>query len=653
MPIQGRRKKLLFYLVSIVLPSLLLVVFTLRLVSQDRELARKRIAEDRQNFALETGRALFSILEKAKNHAVEISNKSSGSPIGFPADPLIALICELRSGEIRLPWENSSDSRRTPDVLHESAFVANVDLIEKAEFKENDAAKAVRLSRSLLKPDLAIEQTAGVRFILARSLYKSGRSKEAEEIDRSLLSLPADIQDEFRIPFGIYAAERLAKSIPNHTAILAALIPLLTPGGASRRKRASMGEILFSNWKNLRIPRFGTRLPMLRPSFWIYRKNRNKPKSLKADGLLWVHRPGLPSKRARANPYGGYSGKSPGFVSETGFFGGHRMVLAYDARFALNKALDIVGRPSTEIEEVTLGGLQDPNGLSLGRAFPNARLILPAKARIRSFDPYNSRTTVYLLMMGLAVGLAIIGSVFFWRDVRRDLETAELRSLFVASVSHELKTPLAAIRMFAETLRLRRFREPEKETEYLDTIVNESQRLDRLIANVLDFSKIEKGRRIYRFEKTSLEEVLESAIRVMDYPLRQKGFQLKLTLRADIPEINADPDALLQAVLNLLDNAVKYSGDAREIELSLERSELNAIIRIRDGGIGIPASEHQRIFEKFHRVPDPKNEGVVGAGLGLALAEHIVKAHGGRIEVESRPGEGSVFSIVLPLENQG
>ena len=255
-------------------------------------------------------------------------------------------------------------------------------------------------------------------------------------------------------------------------------------------------------------------------------------------------------------------------------------------------------------------------------------------------------------MMGLAVGLAIIGSVFFWRDVRRDLETAELRSQFVASVSHELKTPLAAIRMFAETLRLKRFREPEKEAEYLDTIVNESQRLDRLIANVLDFSKIEKGRRIYRFEKTSIKEVLESAVRVMDYPLRQRGFQLKLALRDDIQEINADPDALLQAVLNLLDNAMKYSGDAREIDLSLERRELNAIIRIRDWGIGIPVSEHQRIFEKFHRVADRKNEGVVGAGLGLALAEHIVEAHGGRIEVESKPGEGSVFSLILPLENQ-
>ena len=225
MPIQGRRKKFLFYLVTIVLPSLLLVVFTLRLVSQDRELARKRIAEDRQNFALETGRALFAILDKAKNRAVEIGGKSIGNPSGFPADPLIALICELRGGEIRLPWEDSSESRRTRDMLHESTFQSNLVLIEKAEFRENDAAKAVRIGRSMHKPELSKEQTAVIRFMLARSLYKSGRSKEAGVIDRSLLSGTADIQDEFRYPLGLYAAERLAKSSPAHAAILAALDP--------------------------------------------------------------------------------------------------------------------------------------------------------------------------------------------------------------------------------------------------------------------------------------------------------------------------------------------------------------------------------------------------------------------------------------------
>ncbi len=142
-------------------------------------------------------------------------------------------------------------------------------------------------------------------------------------------------------------------------------------------------------------------------------------------------------------------GEIPWLVAAADISGGNRVVIACEARFALDEALKIVGQPGAAKKEMTIKGLQDPNGLSLGPAFPNARLILPPTLLISSIDSSHSRTTVYLLMMGLAVGLAIIGSVFFWRDVRRDLETAELRSLFVASVSHELKTPLAAIRMFA------------------------------------------------------------------------------------------------------------------------------------------------------------------------------------------------------------
>ncbi|MBM3312942.1 MAG: HAMP domain-containing histidine kinase, partial [Candidatus Aminicenantes bacterium] len=316
-----------------------------------------------------------------------------------------------------------------------------------------------------------------------------------------------------------------------------------------------------------------------------------------------------------------------------------------DARLALEK----ISAPGTRIV-----GLQDPGGLPLSPALANARLLLPASpAGGPSASSPDSRSSLYLLIVALALGIMTFGSYLFWRDVRRDLETAEMRSQFVASVSHELKTPLAAIRMFADTLRLGRLRDPEKREEYLETIANESQRLDRLLSNVLDVAKIEKGQRVYRFEKTSLRGVIETAVRAMDYPLRQKGFELRLNLVDGIPDLSADRDALVQAVLNLLDNAVKYSGEARLIDIVLEREGAAAVIRVVDRGIGVPEAERKRIFEKFYRAPDPRNEGVVGAGLGLALAAHIVEAHRGRIEVRSRPGEETVFSIHLPLENGG
>ena len=225
-----------------------------------------------------------------------------------------------------------------------------------------------------------------------------------------------------------------------------------------------------------------------------------------------------------------------------------------------------------------------------------------------------------------------------------------MRSQFVSSVSHELKTPLTAIRMFAETMRMGRSKDLKTHAEYLDTIVNESQRLTRLLNNVLDFSKIEQGKRTYHPEQASLYEIIQSAARAMEYPLSQQGFSLEVKTENGLPDVNVDKDAIEQALLNLLHNAMKYSGDSRDIGLSLQKKDGFAVIQVADHGIGIDPQEQQKIFDKFYRVPSSENERIVGTGLGLALVSHIVEAHLGRLEIESTLGKGSVFSIFLPLE---
>lgn len=230
---------------------------------------------------------------------------------------------------------------------------------------------------------------------------------------------------------------------------------------------------------------------------------------------------------------------------------------------------------------------------------------------------------------------------------------AEMRSQFVSSVSHELKTPLTAIRMFAETLRMGRSKDKNTQEEYLDTIVNESQRLTRLLNNVLDFSKIEQGKRTYRPELSSLGDILQSVVRTLEYPLGQQGFTIDVRAQKDLPDIRVDRDAMEQALLNLLHNAMKYSGDSREIGLHLKRKDGCALIQVIDHGIGIDPQEQKKIFEKFYRAASPENERIAGTGLGLALVSHIVESHEGRLELESEPGKGSVFSILLPLEDKG
>jgi two-component system, OmpR family, phosphate regulon sensor histidine kinase PhoR len=187
--------------------------------------------------------------------------------------------------------------------------------------------------------------------------------------------------------------------------------------------------------------------------------------------------------------------------------------------------------------------------------------------------------------------------------------------------------------------------------EYADTILAEGERLGRLVDNVLDFAKIEQGkRRLYRLRTAALAEVVRSAIRALEKPLAQQGFTLELKMEESIPEVQADADALMRAILNLLTNAMKYSGTSRQIELKLTQRRRHAVIQVRDFGFGLPPEELEKVFEKFYRAPQPEGESVPGTGLGLTIVKHVAEEHGGSVEVRSEPGKGSTFSILIPLD---
>jgi signal transduction histidine kinase len=226
---------------------------------------------------------------------------------------------------------------------------------------------------------------------------------------------------------------------------------------------------------------------------------------------------------------------------------------------------------------------------------------------------------------------------------------AAMRSHFVAGVSHELKTPLTAIRMYAETLRAGRPRDPSARDEYLDTIVAESERLSRLLDNVLDFAKIERGTRNYTMAPRQLSDIVGDARRIMAHALAQQGFALDVTVDPAVPAVFVDADAVEQAVLNLMVNAMKYSGESRRIGIRLTHDDCWAVVTVSDSGIGIAESEQAKIFTEFHRAPGPQNASVPGAGLGLTIVRHIASAHHGHVTVRSEPGHGSEFSLHLPL----
>jgi signal transduction histidine kinase len=260
--------------------------------------------------------------------------------------------------------------------------------------------------------------------------------------------------------------------------------------------------------------------------------------------------------------------------------------------------------------------------------------------------------TLYGSVLFVVLGAVLLAAYLLLRDVHREAETVAMRSHFVASVSHELKTPLTSIRAHAETLLMGRADTPETTSEYLKTIMSESERLTRLVESVLDLSRIEQGRKSYRMQLTCLGEVVRSAAKTMEYPLSQLGFTLTISSDDTEPTLLADADALEQAILNLLGNAMKYSGGARRIEMRMGSAASEAFVDVVDHGIGITREEQTRIFEKFHRVQSAETQDIAGTGLGLALALHVVEAHQGRIDVVSAPGRGSTFSVRIPLPEQ-
>ncbi len=229
------------------------------------------------------------------------------------------------------------------------------------------------------------------------------------------------------------------------------------------------------------------------------------------------------------------------------------------------------------------------------------------------------------------------------------MELAQIKSDFVSNVSHELRTPLALISMFAETLEMGRVKNDEKKQEYYNIISQETNRLSRIVNKILSFSKMEAGKRTYNFEQADINEIVYKVYETYKFHLENNGFKFNLIAGKDIPSIKADPEAISEAVINLIDNAVKYSDQNKEITITTGIEKENIFIEVKDNGIGISPDDQKKIFDKFYRVSTGLVHNSKGTGLGLSLVKHIVDAHKGKIELKSTPGKGSIFKLIFPL----
>ncbi len=260
---------------------------------------------------------------------------------------------------------------------------------------------------------------------------------------------------------------------------------------------------------------------------------------------------------------------------------------------------------------------------------------------------FNLRRHIYISLAAVVIVALLFGGVLAIRSTAKELMLARLKSEFVSTVSHEFRTPLTSIRYLADLLQRGRVREEDRKQQYYETITQESERLSRLIENILDFSKIEAGVKEYEFAGMDVAEMCRDVVSRFQEQVAPQEFTIESEISEELSQIYADEEALSRALFNLLDNAVKYSGDSRRVFLRAWADESNIFIEVEDRGVGIGREEQQRVFEKFYRSGNIYESSIKGSGIGLTIVDHIVKAHGGEVFLESELGKGTKVTLRL------
>jgi two-component system phosphate regulon sensor histidine kinase PhoR len=633
----GRRYRQLFlFLAVLILPSVLIAVQGRRLSVQEQELAKGRLEEARKRTAEEIGQDIVTRLERIRTR--EIVNAPAAPTRGSrSSDPAVVAVGWVDGERLVWPWDvNPSASEKSEE---HPAFASALENGRRAEFAEQRYDRAADLYREAARIARDHSQRASALLGLARSERRVGRKTAAIAVYRDVLKLPSTVTDKDGLSYWSYAAA-----------------PLVEFGAGLDVLERTIRDLESSAaWPLVQLYRFRTILEGLQESSDQSAKEGARSAQARLTARLNEVESAerlqkdFSTLRLSSTVWQTYKGtgvwlvgRSPEGVKTK------PLVLAVNWE-AIRQAVESDRRSRGVEPRFQIAA--DGSGESLSEYVPDLRISFPDGFPVGGAEVSPQRS-LWGLSVTLVALLTLLGAYLLWRDMRREAHIAELRTQFVSSVSHELKTPLTSIRMFAELLQMRDANDAQQ-TRFLDTIVSESERLTRLLNNVLDFSRIERGQKTYRLEPAPLADVVQAAVRTIQYPLAQQGFAIDLTVGEGIPAVAVDRDAIQQAIINLLTNAMKYSGEHREIAVRVAAENGSAVIQVSDRGIGIPENEQSLIFEKFYRVPSPENREIPGTGLGLPLVAHIAEGHGGTVQVKSRPGEGSTFSILLPLNAGG
>jgi signal transduction histidine kinase len=624
------RRQVTLFLLAIVVPSVVLILMAAWMTAQDRELAQKRAADEHQRQTEDIRQSLLRYLEGHK--AAQMSAGLDGWPV--PALPVV-LVARIADDRLVLPWDDAASPAAVGGAEPLAAAIRDGEHHELVALQPLEAAKQYSRAVALARDE---GQRAYARLLLARAWTKARHHDRARAEYVRLVDLAPGVRDEHGVPMWTYAAQRLAatgdapirstisakiardveaidRTAPAARYLLRDLLERAAPAGSPEAATVAIGRLRDRLDQSIQSAEQAAALQRAFPLDGLRETAAPAPRWVLFGEPSW-----LVSTASSTVPW----------------------LVAIPAQAALDAVI------TARVSDLRLLPGESAEGEWLGQGFAGMKVAYVPVIRDEWARRWPVQRWFTWLIVLLSLSVTSFGAYFLWRDVQREVRMAALKSQFVSSVSHELKTPLTAIRMFAETLRMGRASDEATAAEYLDTIVNESERLTRLLNNVLEFSKMERGATHFRLQATPLRDPIQRVIRAMSYPLEQQGFRLHVAISDPLPRVLIDPDAIEQALLNLVANAMKYSGEARDIALHVTAAGGAVEIAVTDHGIGIADTDQPRVFEKFYRAPTPENRHIPGTGLGLTLVDHIARAHGGRVHLTSAPGRGSTFSLVLP-----
>ncbi|HME99571.1 MAG TPA: histidine kinase dimerization/phospho-acceptor domain-containing protein, partial [Terriglobia bacterium] len=550
-----RKRRLLLLISAIVVPSAVVILLVFRVVRQENELSERRSAEARREGLDQLRRELSARLQAVRLEEVNRLIGESGRRL--PPESAIVFVAPMMQDRMVLPWE---DNRTAQTPAAEFAQMQSEG--ESLEFQRNDAAGAAAAYRRALKIANTPSEKCSALLWLGRAYRRAGEALDADRADRATLHDCGAVPDNDGISHALYAADRLLTKESNDAEAQDYIVRV-----ASIRQWRTPNEAYMLQSLLRKISSPAAVEPLRRLSSEIHDIDLITALAQNMDDHL--------GKLQRAFR------SAPGDLSWMGYGDEPWLItIVSPTSFAAPVVMAVSSRKVVP-EGVTLRLAGSPGAVPLGDGFLDLQAEWPAsRFAVRQGMPF----TLYGSVLFVVLGIVLLGGYLLLRDVHREAETVAMRSHFVASVSHELKTPLTSIRAHAETLLMGRADTPETTSEYLKTIMSESERLTRLVESVLDLSRIEQGRKSYRMQSTYLGEVVRSAAKTMEYPLSQLGFTLTISSDDTEPTLLADADALEQAILNLLGNAMKYSGGARRIEMRMGSAAREAFVDVVDHG---------------------------------------------------------------------